>query len=94
MSTVDQLGAMSAEELRAFAASLIDQVARLSTDIRLKQFKIDQLTHEMAILKRWKFGGRSEQLAGEQKTLFDETLDADLAAIEVELDALRGAPAA
>ena len=94
MSTVDQLGTMSAEEVRAFAASLIDQVARLSTDNRLKQFKIDQLTHEMAILKRWKFGGRSEQLAGEQKTLFDETLDADLAAIEVELDALRGAPAA
>jgi transposase len=94
VNTVDQLGAMNADEVRAFAVSLIDQVARLSTDNRLKQFKIDQLTHEMAVLKRWKFGGRSEQLAAEQKTLFDETLDADLAAIEVELEALRGAPAA
>ena len=25
-----------------------------------KNVKIDQLTHEMAVLKRWKFGGRSE----------------------------------
>lgn len=84
---------MSADEVRAFAAVLIDRVARLSADNRLKQFKIDQLTHEMAVLKRWKFGGRSEQLAGEQKTLFAETLEADLAAIEVEVEALRGAPA-
>jgi transposase len=67
---------------------------RLGSENRLKQLKIDQLTHEMAVLKRWKFGGKSEQLQGEQKTLFDETLDADLAAIELELDALRGKPAA
>jgi transposase len=101
MHSVDHLSRMNADALREYAASLIDQVARKDGDIarlsgenRLKQFKIDQLTHEMAVLKRWKFGGRSEQLQGEQRNLFDETLDADLAAIELELDALRGEPAA
>jgi transposase len=100
MHSIDHLANMDAAALREFAASLIDKVARLGSDNarlnsenRLKQLKIDQLTHEMAVLRRWKFGERSEQLAGEQKTLFDETIDADLAAIELELDALRGAPA-
>jgi FtsZ-binding cell division protein ZapB len=64
MEAVDRLGRMSADELREFAASLIDQVSRLDGDVarlsnenvrlgsenRLKQFKIDQLTHEMAVL--------------------------------------------
>jgi transposase len=96
MHSVDQLANMDAGALRAFAASLIDKVSRLDDDVarlsgenQLKQLKIDQLTHEMAILKRWKFAARSEQLAGEQKALFDETLDADLEAIGLELAALR-----
>lgn len=96
MHSVDQLANMDAARLREFVASLIGQLAhldddnvRLSAENRTKQLKIDQLTHEMAILKRWKFGGRSEQLSGDQKVLFDETLDADLGAIEVELEALR-----
>lgn len=110
MDAVDQLGRMNADELREFAASLLDKVSRLGSDNtrlsgdntrlsgdnarlgsenRLKQLKIDQLTHEMAVLKRWKFGGRSEQLQGEQKVLFDETIDADLEAIGLELEALR-----
>jgi len=99
MGSIDQLANMDADALRAFAASLIDQVARKDTDIarlsgesRLKQFKIDQLTHEMAVLKRWKFAAGSERLSGEQKVLFEEMLDADLAAIALELESLRGAP--
>ncbi len=53
-----------------------------------RQTKIDQLTHEMAVLKRWKFGHRREQLDPGQASLLDETLDADIAAIEKELEAL------
>jgi len=100
MDSVDQLANMDAAALRELAASLIDQVSRLDGDVarlngenRLQQLKIEQLTHEMAVLKRWKFAGRSEQLAGEQKALFEETLDADLEAIGLELEALRGAQA-
>ena len=89
MQAVDQLARMSADELRGFAASLIDKVSRLDGENRLKQLKIDRLTHEMAVLRRWKFAASSEQLQGEQKALFDETLDADLEALGLELEALR-----
>jgi len=89
MHSIDQLADMDAAALRAVAASLIERVARLDTENRTKQLRIDQLTHEMAVLKRWKFVARSEQLAGEQKTLFEETLEADLEAIGLELEALR-----
>jgi len=43
------------------------------------------------VLKRWKFAARSEQLHGEQRTLFDEAIDADLEAIAAELATLRSA---
>ena len=43
----------------------------------------------MAVLKRWKFAARSEQLRGAQRSLLDETIDADLEAIAAELETLR-----
>ena len=43
---------------------------------------IDKLTHEMAVLKRLKFAARSEAFNAEQKSLLEETLDADLAALQ------------
>ena len=57
--------------------------------IRWKEQRIMLLTHEMAVLKRWKFGRSREGLNAEQLTLLDETIDADMAGIEMELDALR-----
>ena len=53
------------------------------------QTKIDQLTHEMAMLKRYQFGRRSEQLDSTQVSLLDESIDGDIAAIEDELAQLR-----
>jgi len=107
MHTPDQLARMNADELRQFAAQLIREITdtrhelgstrRELTDTRQdntrKQLKIDQLTHEMAILKRWKFAARSEQLHGEQRHLFEETVEADLEAIGLELQALQQAEA-
>jgi hypothetical protein len=87
---------MNADQLRELAASMVSQLldsqkqlSDTQQDNRLKQFKIDQLTHEMAVLKRWKFAARSEQLQGEQRHLFDETFEADLEAIGLELEALK-----
>jgi hypothetical protein len=57
--------------------------------IRWKEERIAQLTHEMAVLKRWKFGRSREGLTDAQLSLLDETIDADLAGIEMELDELR-----
>ena len=67
-------------------------IARKDQDILYRQAKIDQLTHELAVLKRWKFGKSREHLDPAQASLLDEAIDGDIAAIEVELEQL--APAA
>ena len=71
-----------------------ETIARKDREILYRQTKIDQLTHEMAVLKRWKFGKSGEQLAPAQLSLLDETLDADIAAIELELERLAPTPRA
>ena len=68
-------------------------IARRDQEIKAKQLKIDQLTHEMAILRRWRFDRRSEQLDVVQHSLLDESIDADIEAISLEIEALREKPA-
>jgi len=89
MHTADQLARMDVEALRSLAAQLIAEVSDVRRDNTIKQLRIDQLTHEMAILKRWKFAARSEHLNVAQRHLFDETVEADLEAIGLELEALK-----
>ena len=89
------LANLNAQELREMVTELMGQVGEnaktiVSKDreILYRQTKIDQLTHEMAVLKRWKFGRTREQLDQAQASLLDETIDADIAAIEQELQNL------
>lgn len=91
----ESLSNLNAEQLRELAAELIAKVSQQSqmiaqrdSDILYRQTKIDKLTHELATLKRWKFGRSSELLNASQISLLDETLDADIAAIEEELKEL------
>jgi len=83
-----QLHDMDAEALRALAAGLIEQLTAKDKELHFKQARIDQLTHEMAVLKRLKFAARSERFDAQQRSLLEETLDADLAALEEELQQL------
>jgi transposase len=53
---------------------------------------IDKLTHEMAVLKRLKFVAKSEAFSAEQKSLLEETLDTDLAALAAEIQAQQRTP--
>ena len=89
MQVPDELARMDAQQLRDFATKLIATLASKDRELQYRQVKIDQLTHEMAVLKRWKFAARSEQLAGQQRSLLEEAIDADLEAISLELAALR-----
>ena len=59
MVNAEQLGSLSAGQLRALAWVLIDQVASREEllagkerELKYRQAKIDQLTNEMAVLKR------------------------------------------
>ena len=104
MEVSRELAQMDAEALRDLASTLFAQLAERDTahatilakrdaELRTKQLKIDQLTHEMAILKRWRFDRRSEQLDVVQRSLLDESIEADIEAICVELEVLREKPA-
>jgi transposase len=60
--------------------------------IAFKQAVIDKLTHENAILKRLKFAAKSEAFSAEQKSLLEETLEADLAAVAAEIERCKPRP--
>ena len=80
---------------RDLQIAVLDQaITSKDREILYRQAKIDQLTHEMAVLKRWKFGRSREQLDADQISLLEETIDADIAAIEQELEDLAPAPKA
>ncbi|UOD29979.1 IS66 family transposase [Massilia violaceinigra] len=83
MNLLDELARTDiAPALLAQVQALIEQQqARLAE----KDFKIKALTFELAYYKRVRFGKASEALVGEQRMLFDETVDMDLAAIDEEL---------
>jgi transposase len=68
------------------------QLASREEELKHKQLKIEQLTHEMATLKRWRYARRSEQLDAVQRSLLDESIDADLEAIGLEIEALKATP--
>jgi transposase len=101
-----ELAQMDAEALRNLTATLLAQLterdaalsakdaqlANRDQELKAKQLKIDQLTHEMAILKRWHFDRRSEQMDPMQRSLLDESIDADIEAISLELEALKEKP--
>lgn len=87
---VPDLDQLDANTLRVLMRQMMGEVERLSQDNLYKQTRIRQLTYEIAILKRYRFGKKSERLPGEQGSLLDDTVDADLAAIEQELVQLGG----
>jgi len=94
LTDIDALRALVREQ-RAVIAQRDEAIARRDREIAWKTAKIDKLTHELARLRRVQFAARSERMNPEQRELFDEAMAADIAAVEAELDALRGsAPAA
>jgi transposase len=79
---------LSIEELRQLNASMAALIAQKDAAIQWRDLKIAQLTHEMATLKRWTFGKRSEQVTGLQRSLLEESIDEDIEAIATELEEL------
>ena len=77
---------LSAEELR-------ELTTRLMTQLRHQSALLDKLTHENALLKRMKFAAQSERFNPEQKSLLEDEIEADLAAVATEIDELQEAQA-
>jgi len=91
----DELDRLDPEQLRQALRAARAEVARRDEllhrrerEVAFKQAVIDKLTHENAILKRLKFAASSEAFNVEQKSLLEEALDADLAAVAAEIESL------
>jgi transposase len=76
------------EEHRQVIAASCVEIDQHNKELLYLQAKIEQLTHEIAVTKRWKIGQNSERLDPAQASLLEETLDADIVAMEPEIEAL------
>ncbi|WP_404355494.1 IS66 family transposase [Methylotuvimicrobium sp. KM1] len=102
LAELDQLNLEPAAKnhVAALLQALLDQAAQdaktieaKEADIQAKDLKIGALTYELAYYKRIRFSTKSEALAPLQRDVFEETLDADIAAIEAEVEQLQDGPA-
>ena len=64
---------------------------RKDRDIAWRDAKIDKITFELARLKRWKFGAKTEAMNAEQRQMFQDTFLEDEADLEAQLAALQAA---
>jgi transposase len=80
------------EQLSAQQAALAakdEHIARRDREIKFKDAKIERITFELARLKAWKFGAKTEAMSAEQRRLFEDTLAEDEADLELQLKALQ-----
>ena len=106
LSVIDtqQLDTLDPQQMRQALLTLMTEMAakdelleRQTREVAFKQALVDKLTHELAVLKRLKFAATSEKfcagLSAEQRSLLEETLDADIAEAAGEIErASRGNP--
>ena len=64
------------------------KTARLNAELHTANIKIQALTLELAHHRRMRFGAKAEALSAEQRDLFQETWESDLAELEAQVDAL------
>lgn len=87
--TAEELAALKAAGFGDIGARVLRRIEHDRQEIDWRDVKLEKLSFEMAQLRRLKFGKKSEQLDGEQRALFDEAIDADIAAAEQRLKELQ-----
>jgi transposase len=78
-----------ASALIALISQLQQQVQSQAREIAWRDVKLDKLNFELARLKRWKFGAKTEAMTAEQRALFAETLVEDEASLQAQLAELQ-----
>jgi transposase len=93
---VQNLRGLSPDALAAAAELMLQHIAEQSKciqsqaqAIKFKDAKIESITFELARLKAWKFGAKTEAMNAQQRALFEETCAADQASLEAQLAALQ-----
>ena len=97
--------ALSAGELATIAAQMLAHIGEQSRHIgeqskridsqaqaiKWRDAKIESITFQLARLKAWKFGAKTEAMNAQQREIFEETLAGDQASLEAQLAQLQGA---
>ena len=77
-----------AEQESAKVIRLTDELTSQVAALQHADTKIQSLTLELAHLRRIRYGVKNEALSAEQRDLFQETWNTDLAAVEAEIEQL------
>ncbi len=91
LAKLDQLdlNPVAKTEVAALIQALLDQAERDAKAIQVKDIKIEALIHELAHIRRLRYGVKSETLSPVQRDVFEETWNTDLSAIEAEVEHLQ-----
>ena len=98
----EHLKGLSPAELTALAVQMLAHIGQQSKHIdaldkrvhsqaqgiKWRDAKIESITFQLAKLKAWRFGAKTERMNAEQRELFEETFAADQASLEAQLAAL------
>lgn len=76
-------------EVVALIAQLRQKVETQAREIALRDARLEKVNFELARLKRWKFGAKTETMDAQQRALFQDTLFEDEAALQAQLAALQ-----
>jgi transposase len=66
------------------------EIERKDAELRFKTAKLEKVNFELARLKAWKFGAKTEAMSAEQRRLFEETMAEDEASLQALLEQLQG----
>ena len=88
LAQLDQLNldADTKQQVTGIVQTLLDQAEQAQKEIRAQACKIEALTMELAHLRRIRFGKKNESLSAVQLSLFEESVLADIAAVEAEIE--------
>lgn len=87
LGILEKAQSAQAQASAALAREHAAQAALARSEMRVKEveFQNEKLAFELAYLRRMRYGAKSESWPPEQRDLFEETIAADIAAIEVEM---------
>jgi transposase len=85
LASLDQLNldAATKAQVADVVQTLLDQAQQ---EIHAQELKIQALTMELAHLRRIRFGKKNESLSSRQLSLFEESVLADIAAVDAEIE--------
>jgi transposase len=103
----EDLKGLSPAELTALATQMLAHIGEQSKHIeaqskridsqaqgiKWRDAKIESITFQLAKLKAWRFGAKTERMNAQQREIFEETFAADQASLEAQLAALQASTA-